>query len=602
MSRPWARFDDLSRGEALLCPTPHRVLTTTRSEEVAGLLQQVHDETAAGSWAYGFVSYEAAQGLDPRLPGGWTPGQPPLVWFGLCGEPARVDPLTGSAPATGPAGPWRPDWTAADHARAVAIVREQIAAGETYQCNLTDRLRSTVTGDLEALYSRLALAQRGAYNALIDLGRHVVASASPELFFEWVGDQVRTRPMKGTAPRGRTTAEDEEQRRALRASGKEQAENIMIVDLLRNDLGRVAEVGGVTVDELLAVERYPTVWQMTSQVSARIRPDVGLPELFGALFPCGSVTGAPKQRTMQLIRELEPTPRGVYCGAIGLVAPPGAPFRARFSVAIRTVVVDRALGEAVYGAGGGITWGSDPARERAELLAKAAVLGHDTGDHQLVETLAHLPTSGPRNLDRHLARMADSAAWFGFRFDREALPELIRQAVAGRADPARVRVLLDRTGDVGIEVGDLPPVAPGPVGLVVDHEPVDAASPWLQHKTTRRDPYRARALRHPEADDVVLVNQRGELTETTIANLAVRLDGRWWTPPTSSGCLPGVERGRLLDLGRLSERVLHVDDLAVAEGLAVLSSLRGWRAAQLVPRPGWSLGDRHGREVSRAAR
>ncbi|WP_138758868.1 aminodeoxychorismate synthase component I [Modestobacter altitudinis] len=598
--RPWARFDDLVRGEALLCPTPHRVLSTTRTDEVAGVLQAVHEATEAGSWAYGFVSYEAASGLDPQLPGGWSPGQAPLVWFGLCDEPARVDPLTGSAPPTVQPATWRPDWTDAAHARAVRAVRERIAAGETYQCNLTDRLRSTVTGGTEALYHRLALAQRGAHNAFLDLGRHVVASASPELFFEWVGDQVRTRPMKGTAPRGRTTAEDEEQRRALRASGKEQAENVMIVDLLRNDLGRVAEVGSVTVDELLAVERYPTVWQMTSQVSARIRPDVGLPELFGALFPCGSVTGAPKQRTMQLIRELEPTPRGVYCGAIGLVAPPGAPFRARFSVAIRTAVVDRASGAAVYGAGGGITWGSDPARERAELLAKAAVLGHDVADHRLVETLAHLPAGGPRNLDRHLARMADSADWFGFRFDRDAVPALVRQAVAGHAGPARVRVVLDRTGHVVAEASDLPGVGPGPVGLVVDHEPVDADSPWLQHKTTRRDPYRTRALRHPEADDVVLVNQRGELTETTIANLAVRLDGRWWTPPTSSGCLPGVERGRLLDLGRLHERVLHVEDLVLAEELAVLSSLRGWRAARLVPLLPRPDRDGHDREASRA--
>ena len=594
--RPWARFDDLRSGESLRCPPASRVLTTTRLDEVAGVLQEVHEATEAGSWAYGFVSYEAAPGLDPRLPGGWTPGQPPLVWFGLCTEPSRVDPpAAGDLPAP-PVRPWRPDWTTAEHAGAVARVRAEIAAGETYQCNLTDRLRSTVT-DPEALYHRLALAQRGAHNAYLDLGRHVVASASPELFFEWVGDEVRTRPMKGTAARGRTTAEDELASRALRTSSKEQAENVMIVDLLRNDLGRIAEVGTVTVQELFALERYPTVWQMTSQVSARVRPDVGLRELFAALFPCGSVTGAPKQRTMELIRELEPTPRGVYCGAIGLVAPPGAAFRARFNVAIRTVVVERATGEAVYGAGGGITWGSDAAAERAELLAKATVLGHEVTEHGLVETLAHLPTTGLRDLDRHLARMADSAAWFGFRFDRDAAGALLRQAVAGRAEPARVRAELDRAGGLEIEVRDLPAVGPGPVRLVVDDEPVDAASPWLQHKTTRRDPYRDRTLRHPEADDVVLVNQDGELTETTIANLAVRLDGRWWTPPTTSGCLPGVERGRLLDLGRLRERVLHVEDLVAAEELAVLSSLRGWRAATLLPAP-----QRPGRDVSRAAR
>jgi para-aminobenzoate synthetase/4-amino-4-deoxychorismate lyase len=463
----------------------------------------------------------------------------------------------------------------------VATVREHIAAGDTYQCNLTDRLRTTVGGDAQALYARLALAQRGAYNAYLDLGRHVVASASPELFFEWAGDEVRTRPMKGTAPRGRTTAEDAQQTHLLRTSAKERAENLMIVDLLRNDLGRIADVGSVRVDELFSLERYPTVWQMTSQVSARIQPGIGLLDLFRALFPCGSVTGAPKRRTMQLIDALEPSPRGIYCGAVGLVAPPTAPFRARFNVAIRTVVLDRPSGRAVYGAGGGITWDSDAGRERAELHAKAAVLAHDVTEHQLLETLAFEPATGPRNLDRHLARMADSAGWLGFRFERAEVLATLREALAGRTDPARVRVLLSRAGRVTVELQPLPPVDGGPVRLALDDEPVDAGSPWLQHKTTRRDVYAAAALRHPEADDVVLLNERGEVTETTVANLAVRLDGRWCTPPTSSGCLPGVERGRLLGLGVLEERVLDATDLLAAEDLAVLSSLRGWRSATL---------------------
>src|SRR4051812_15376408 len=453
--QPWARFDDLATGEALLCPPPSRILTAVRPDDVAGVLQEVHDATEAGSWAYGYVSYEAAGGLDPRLPGGAVSGQPPLVWFGLCAEPARAEPV--SAPGPVETSPWRPAWTAAQHAEAVAVVREHIAAGETYQCNLTDRLRTSAAGDAEALYRRLALAQRGAHNAYLDLGRYVVASASPELFFEWIGDEVRTRPMKGTAPRGRTTAEDACQSRSLRESAKEQAENLMIVDLLRNDLGRIAEVGSVTVDELFAVERYPTVWQLTSQIRARIRPDVGLLELFRALFPCGSVTGAPKQRTMQLIRELEPAPRGVYCGAVGLVAPPTAPFRARFGVAIRTAVVDRATGAAVYGAGGGITWGSDAVRERAELHAKAAVLAHDPAEHRLVETLAFLPHTGLRSRDRHLARLADSAAYFGFRFDRDAVLAAARHALAGRAEPARGRLPLHPTGGVSGQAGGPPP-------------------------------------------------------------------------------------------------------------------------------------------------
>ena len=583
MTRPWARFDDLRTGESLLCPPPSRVLSAVAPEEVAGVLQQVHDATGAGSWAFGYVAYEAAAGLDPLLPGGSaSPGEPPLVWFGLCDEPARVESLTPPPEPGPPTVPWRPDWTDDEHARAVASVREHIAAGETYQCNLTDRLRSTVAGDVQHLYTRLALAQRGAYNAYLDLGRHVVASASPELFFEWAGDVVRTRPMKGTAPRGRTTAEDRDQSRRLLSSGKEQAENLMIVDLLRNDLGRVAEIGSVVVDELFALERYPTVWQLTSQVSARTRPGTGLLDLFRALFPCGSVTGAPKRRTMQLIGDLEPTPRGIYCGAVGLVAPPSAPFRARFNVAIRTAVVDRTTGEGVYGAGGGITWGSEAAQERAELHAKAAVLAHDVTEHLLLETLAFLPGDGLRNIHGHLARMADSADWADFRFDGTAVLESAQQAVAGRHEPARVRVLLSRSGHVEVEVEAMPPVGHLPVRLALDDDPVYATSPWLQHKTTRRDVYLTRTLRHPEADDVVLVNQHGELTETTTANLALRIGGRWWTPPTSSGCLPGVERARMLDLGRLHERVLAVDDLRDAEQLAVLNSLRGWRPAALL--------------------
>lgn len=584
--QPWARFDDLTTGEALLCPPPARVLTAERPEEVAGVLDEVHAATEAGSWAFGYVAYEAASGLDPQLPGSPSPpGGPPLVWFGICGEPARVAPVTPPEGAGSPSTPWRPGWTDEEHARAVATVRERIAAGETYQCNLTDRLRARVAGDPEDLYARLALAQRGAHNAYLDLGRHVVAGASPELFFEWAGDLVRTRPMKGTAPRGRTSAEDAEQSRLLLSSSKEQAENLMIVDLLRNDLGRVAEVGSVAVDELFALERYPTVWQLTSQVSARVPAGTRLTDLFRALFPCGSVTGAPKRRTMELIAELEPEPRGVYCGAVGLVGPPTAPVRARFAVAIRTAVVDRVTGEGVYGAGGGITWGSDAARERAELHAKAAVLAHDVTEHRLLETLAFVPGEGLRHLDRHLARMADSAGWAGFRFDPAAVRRSLDGALAGRAEPARVRFLLSRDGGVEVELEAMPPRASRPVLLAVDDDPVDARDPWLQHKSTRRDVYLTRALRHPEADDVVLVNRQGEITETTTANLALRIGGRWWTPPTSSGCLPGVERGRLLDLGRLHERVLAVEDLLRAEEVVVLNSLRGRRTARLLAGP-----------------
>ncbi|WP_269454023.1 aminodeoxychorismate synthase component I [Modestobacter italicus] len=339
------------------------------------VLSEVDRSTSAGDWAFGYLSYEAAPGLDQALPvGASSADQPPLAWFGICGSPSDVPPVEPAPDRSPHEMRWVPDWSADEHREAVLRVHEHIAAGETYQCNLTDRFRAQVDGDLEQLYANLILSQRGAYNAYLDLGRYVVASASPELFFEWCGDRLRTRPMKGTAARGRTTGEDEALAHLLLSSAKERAENLMIVDLLRNDLSRIARVGSVEVPELFTLERYPTVWQLTSEVTARTAPDVTLTDVFRALFPCGSVTGAPKRRTMELIRELESCSRGVYCGAVGLVAPPGAPFRARFNVAIRTVVADRSAGTAVYGAGGGITWDSSPSAERAELLTKAAIL------------------------------------------------------------------------------------------------------------------------------------------------------------------------------------------------------------------------------------
>ena len=371
--RPWARFDDLRAGTALRCPPPFRVLEARTPGDVVPVLAEVERATAAGHWAFGCLGYEAAAGLDPVLPVlPPDPEGPPLAWFGLCAPPTAVPPVAAGRP-TGPVD-WRPDWSDADHRRAVGRVREHIAAGDTYQVNLTDRLRAHVTGDASELYAGLAVAQGAAHSAYLDLGRHVIASASPELFFEWDGDHVRTRPMKGTAARGRTADADRHQAERLQSSPKERAENMMIVDLLRNDLSRIARVGSVAVPGLFVLERYPTVWQLTSEITARTRPDVGLVDLFRALFPCGSVTGAPKRASMQLIRDLEAGPRGVYCGAIGLVAPPGEHVRARFSVAIRTVVLDRETGAAVYGAGGAITWGSDADDERAELQAKAAIL------------------------------------------------------------------------------------------------------------------------------------------------------------------------------------------------------------------------------------
>jgi para-aminobenzoate synthetase / 4-amino-4-deoxychorismate lyase len=584
LGAPWARFDDLRAGTAVRCPPPRRVLVAERPEEVLDVLTEVERATDAGQWAFGYVAYEAAAGLDPRLAvHASTPLGMPLVWFGLCDEPVPVPPLVAAGPTDVEAAAtarWHPTWTPTGHAEDVREIRERITAGDTFQCNLTVRMSGRVAGDPFLLYRDLALGQRGAYNAYLDLGRFAVASASPELFFERRGDAVLLRPMKGTARRGRDQDEDRRLAHRLRSSTKERAENVMIVDLMRNDIGRVAEVGSVDVPALFTVERYETVLQLTSDVTARLRPGTGLVELFSALFPCGSVTGAPKASSMEIIRSLEPDPRGVYCGAIGLVGPPDAPVRARFNVAIRTAVVDTSSGEAVYGTGGGITWGSEASAEHAEVLAKAAVLAARPREFELLETMRHDPQRGLRNRDRHLRRLATSAEHLGFRFDLSTARRELDARLA-EEPAARVRIRLRRNGALGVDVEALLPPLTGPVLLALDDDPVDPQETWLYHKTSMREPYDRRRERRPDVDDVIMVNTRGELTEASRATLALELDGQWWTPSLGSGCLPGVERARLLEAGQLQERVLHVADLERAEGLAVLSSLRGWRAAEL---------------------
>jgi para-aminobenzoate synthetase/4-amino-4-deoxychorismate lyase len=369
-----ARFDDLVAGTALAFEHVERHLVAWQIDEVAAVLDEAQRLSDEGFWAFGYVAYEAARGLDPTLT--TAPADPalPLAWFGISPGPTAVPVVTEPVVRGYSAGPWTPAWSGRRHAQAVEAVREYIAAGDTYQCNLTTTMTSSVVGDVVDLYRDLALRQGGRYNAYLDLGRHVVAGASPELFFERAGDLLLMRPMKGTAARGSTRAEDEAARTRLAASEKDRAENVMIVDLVRNDLARIARLGSVRVPALCSVETYETVHQLTSDVSAEVAESTPLSDIFRALFPCGSITGAPKQRTMEIIADLEDGPRGIYCGAIGMLAPAGSDFRARFSVAIRTVVVDREQGTATYGTGGGITWGSHAADEYAELLTKTRVL------------------------------------------------------------------------------------------------------------------------------------------------------------------------------------------------------------------------------------
>ncbi|MBV9109763.1 MAG: bifunctional anthranilate synthase component I family protein/class IV aminotransferase, partial [Gemmatimonadetes bacterium] len=441
-------------------------------------------------------------------------------------------------------------------------------------------LRASFRGSAEALYRRLCHAQQAAYCALLDFGDRAIVSASPELFFRWAEGALELRPMKGTRPRGASPGEDERLAAELAASAKDRAENLMIVDLLRNDAGRIAAFGGVRVERMFEVERYPTVHQMTSSIRAATRPETTLTDVFRALFPCGSITGAPKVRTSEIIADLEGAPRGVYTGAIGFASPG----EAVFSVAIRTLLLDRAAGTAELGVGSGITWDSDAAAEYSECLSKAAFV-HREPDPALIETFGWSPDAGFVRIGGHLARLAASAEHFGYRFDADELARRV-DALAPTLprEPRTIRVRLHPDGRIAIAHEAMRRWAE-PVRLAVAHRHLPSDHPLWRHKTARREIYRRHEPVSIPHDDVLLVNERGELAETRIANVVLEIDGERWTPPLSAGILPGVLRAELLRDGTVRERTLTIADLQRATGVWVINSLRGWGRAEVVASP-----------------
>ena len=588
-----ARFDDLrpERRRSAVFGDPIGEIVASTVDEVVPAIARLERAAADGLWAVGFVAYEAAPAFDPNLAvlpraAGEFHGDLPLLWFGLF-ESRVLNPEPAVESGSYTVSPWRWMDDRVAYERAVEIVRGHIIAGDTYQVNYTTRLRADFSGDPLAFYRDLAAAQSGGYGTYLDTGRFQIASASPELFFNrhpaGTGpDRLVTRPMKGTAPRGRWAAEDEARRLELETSAKDRAENLIIVDLLRNDLGRVAEFGSVAVEGLMAIERFDTVWQMTTTVVGDVGRESPLVDVLRGLFPCGSITGAPKVRSMEIIRDLESAPRGVYTGAIGYVAPPGVPGpRASFSVGIRTVVIDGDTGQAEYGVGGGVTFDSAPTAEYEEAAVKARILDYGRADFELLETIRWSPDAGWYWLDLHLDRLASSADYFDVPLQRESILRHLTDGVQGRGE-SRVRLTVSRRGLIHTVAQPFVEDGRGPATVAIDSEPVDTSSPFFYHKTTRRDPYDVRRARHPDVDDVLLVNERGEITESTIANVAVKIGGEWVTPPVESGCLPGIYRRVLLDEGRLTERPIHVDDLEHGEGIALLNSVRMWRDAIVV--------------------
>lgn len=556
---------------------PRAVLVARTLDEVRPVLDAVQAAAAQGAWCVGYLRYEAAPAFDAALAAHDADG--PLAWFAVYDEAL---PWPQTVPGADVQVQWQPGLDRPAFDEALDTLQRAIANGAYYQVNFTAQMTGRLpagqnAAPAHALFGALQRAQPGGYAAFLDTGDEQILSVSPELFFDWRDGQLLTRPMKGTAPRGTTPESDAAQAETLRTSVKERAENVMIVDLLRNDLSRIAEPFSVRVPRLFHIEALPAVWQMTSDVEARTRPGCSLAEVFAALFPCGSITGAPKVHAMQAIRELEAGPRGVYCGAIGVVQPGGA---ATFNVPIRTVSLRGA--QACCGIGSGITSGSVAEGEWQEWHHKQAFLERASMPFEILETLA-LDAGQLRHRDVHLARMAASAAHFGHRWDATQAHACL-QALA-EAHPQglwRVRLLLGASGNFTGQAYAMEP-SPPQVRLQLARRPLEVAhGEFVRFKTTRRAHYDAFTPTAPDVFDSVLWNAEGEITECTRGNIAMRVAGRWVTPPLACGLLPGVGRALALQEGRLSEAVVRVDALATVEAWAFVNSLRGWIGATLV--------------------
>lgn len=570
---------------------PVEILRADRLDQVLSTLSAAREAAERGHWVLGFVAYEASPAFDPDL----VVNSQALGPFALFAVFNETQPISGGAlPGPFEVGHWESATSLSRFNLAIAQLREDIRNGVYYQANYTRRLLSDFAGDGLGLFRALYNAQPGSFSLYLDWGEGQIASVSPELFFHWqpATRTLSTRPMKGTTPRGRHQDEDARLAAELAADPKERAENVMIVDLLRNDLGRVAEPGSVHVSDLFRVEALPSVWQMTSTVSARARSDVRLEEVFSALFPCGSVTGAPKGTAMKAIAEYEEGPRGIYCGALGAIAPGG---EAVFNVPIRSVQIDRSSGKAMCGIGSGITWSSNAAGEWSEWQAKRRFLWRATAGFWVLETL-RLEEGAFVYQAAHQVRMADAARYFGFFWRmasvERALNERARQNPTGLW---RVRLLVNHHGTVRTELVALTgpmgtdlPVAFNlntiePVLVQLAQTAFEEDPDFVRHKTTWRPGYDAFSPNDSnKVFDTLLWNAAGELTEFTKGNVALLIDGKWLTPPLRSGLLPGVRRHALVQGGLLTEQVLLKSDLLRADSILFINALRGCLPARLI--------------------
>ena len=594
--QPFVLLDDARTGHASparLYRDPIRCLSARTAAELEALLADLREAGQQGLHAAGYLTYEAGYALEPRLRPLLEAMEPiPLAWFGLFDghDVMTPDAVPGwLAQQTGPAeawlGPVRPDIALSDYAARFAYVRDAITRGDIYQANLTFQNRAAMSGHPLAVYRALRAGSAAGYGGVVFDGADWLLSLSPEMFFSLRQGEMTARPMKGTRPREVDPARDAAAAEQLRASEKDRAENLMIVDLLRNDLARVAVPGSVAVTDLFRIESYPSVHQMTSTVRATIAPGADAIDIIRAIFPCGSITGAPKIRAMELLHQIEAGPRGIYCGSIGRIDPQGehGPGDAAFNVAIRTLHLAQDAQKLTLGLGSGVVADSSPGEEWRECLVKGAFLKAATRRFDLIETMGFDPAKGIIRLELHLERMKASAAALGFAFDRHAVRNALNHACFFLEVPTRIRLLLAATGDTAIEMRPMPAPMAEPLTVAVRPMSLPADDLRLRHKTTDRGCYdapRIEAMTQLGADEVLFIDASGALTEGSFTSLFVERDGQLLTPALAQGLLPGVLRRELIDQGRAVEARLVVDDLA--GGFWLGNSLRGLMRARLL--------------------
>ncbi len=601
MATPFILLDDArSEGaaDARLYRDPVEVVVARSADEVEAALERMDALNRLGMHLAGYLAYEAGLALEPRLSpllAGRTGANGPLVWFaafeGYQTIPSAEVPNWLAAHAdrsTAPAiGPLDPQISIGAYTCAFEGLREAILSGDIYQANLTFPLAGSWRGDPVAIYAAIRPAAAAGYGGIVFDGSHWLLSFSPELFFALKDGTAMAKPMKGTRPRGRDPGEDRRLAEALAGSAKDRAENLMIVDLIRNDLSRVAQAGSVRVDKPFAIETYPTLHTMVTSVRAELRQGKGAVDVLRALFPCGSITGAPKIRAMELIAELERDARGPYCGAIGRIDASGD---AAFNVAIRTLRLtpgDGGQGKAVLGVGGAIVADSQALSEWRECLVKGGFVRQSLGEDaaarfDLIETMAFTPDDGIPLLELHLERIRASAAEFGFSFDRHAVRNAIQALCFDAGRPARLRLAANRSGAFSLELTDMPQGLPDPAVCALMRLPIDEGDWRLRHKTSDRHIYEAglEAARDAGAQEAIFLRDDGRVTEGCFTNIFVERDGELLTPPATLGLLPGVLRRSLIDNGRAREAEIRVEDLG--NGFLIGNALRGLMPARLL--------------------